>query len=216
MEKKKKGSGKVLIVIGAVLVVLAVAIVSVGTYFEGVLNTYVGMGEAKVVAKPGSENWDSEYYKTDYKTAEEIDKAAKDTTRRIAEEGITLMKNNGVLPLAGSESVSLFGRRSVDTVWGGTGSGAGDAGQCTPIAEAFTAQGFKVNDTLTKLYADNLDKVELGYNSMDKLSAMTYYIGEFPMTYYTGAVTGSYASYKDAAIVVFGRQGGEGIDLSTD
>ena len=216
MEKKKKGSGKVLIAIGAVLVALAVAIVSVGTYFEGVLNTYVGMGEAKVVAKPGSENWDSEYYKADKPTADEVDVIAKDVTKRIAEEGITLMKNNGVLPLAGNESVSLFGRRSVDTVWGGTGSGAGDAGQCTPIAEAFTAQGFKVNDTLTKLYADNLDKVPTGYNAMDKLPALTFYIGEFPMSYYTGAVTGSYASYKDAAFVVIGRSGGEGMDLSTD
>ena len=216
MEKKKKGSGKVLIAIGAVLVALAVAVVSVGMYFEGVLNTYVGMGEAKVVAKPGSENWDSEYYKADKPTADEVDVIAKDVTKRIAEEGITLMKNNGVLPLAGNESVSLFGRRSVDTVWGGTGSGAGDAGQCTPIAEAFTAQGFKVNDTLTKLYADNLDKVPTGYNAMDKLPALTFYIGEFPMSYYTGAVTGSYASYKDAAFVVIGRSGGEGMDLSTD
>ena len=216
MEKKKKGSGKVLIAIGAVLVALAVAIVSVGMYFEGVLNTYVGMGEAKVVAKPGSENWDSEYYKADKPTADEVDVIAKDVTKRIAEEGITLMKNNGILPLAGNESVSLFGRRSVDTVWGGTGSGAGDASQCTPIAEAFTAQGFKVNDTLTKLYADNLDKVPTGYNAMDKLPALTFYIGEFPMSYYTGAVTGSYASYKDAAFVVIGRSGGEGMDLSTD
>ena len=217
MEKKKKqGSGKLLIVVGAVLVALAVAIVSVGTYFEGVLNTYVGMGEAKVVAKPGSENWDSTYYTADKPTADEVDKIAKDTTLRIAEEGITLMKNNGVLPLMGGESVSLFGRRSVDTVWGGTGSGAGDANQCTPIADAFTAQGFKVNDTLTKLYADNLDKVATGYNAMDKLAALTYYIGEFPMSYYTAAVTGSYASYKDAAIVVIGRQGGEGMDLCTD
>ena len=215
-KKKKKGSGKLLIIVGAVLVALAVAIVSVGMYFEGVLNTYVGMGEAKVVQKPGSENWDSAYYKTDYKTAEEIDAAAKDTTKRIAEEGITLMKNNGVLPLAGNESVSLFGRRSVDTVWGGSGSGAGDANQCTPIADAFTAQGFKVNDTLTKLYADNLDKVEVGFNAMDKLSALTYYIGEFPMSYYTASVTGSYASYKDAGIVVIGRSGGEGMDFSTD
>ena len=98
-KKKKKGSGKLLIVIGAVLVALAVAMVSVGTYFEGVLNTYVGMGEAKVVAKPGSENWDSTYYKADKPSADEADKIAKDVTKRIAEEGITLMKNNGILPL---------------------------------------------------------------------------------------------------------------------
>lgn len=217
MEKKKKqGSGKLLITIGCVLVALAIIITGAGTYFSGVLDTYIGLGEAKVVAKPGSENWDTEYYKADAADSDGVDAIAKDVTKRIAEEGITLLKNNGVLPLAGSESLSLFGRRSVDTAWGGTGSGAGDAAQCTPIADALTAQGFKVNDTLTKLYADNLDKVELGYGAMDKLSATTYYIGEFPMTYYTAAVTGSYASYKDAALVVLGRQGGEGMDFSTD
>ena len=215
-KKKKKGSGKLLITLGAVLIVLAMAITGAGTYFSGVLDTYVGMGEAKVVQKPGSESWDTNYYTADHKNADETDVAAKDVTKRIAEEGITLMKNNGVLPLGGSESVSLFGRRSVDTVWGGTGSGAGDAGQCIPIAEAFTAQGFKVNDTLTKLYADNLENVATGYNAMDKTHALSFYIGEFPMSYYTASVTGSYASYKDAAIVVFGRVGGEGMDLCTD
>ena len=215
-KKKKKGSGKALIAIGAVLVLLAMIITGGGTYFSGVLDTYIGMGEAKVVSKPGSENWDSEYYSTGFKTVDEIDAHAKDVTKRIAEEGITLLKNNGALPMKGSENVSFFGRRSVDTVWGGTGSGAGDAGQCTSIADAFTAQGFKVNDTLTKLYADNLDKVATGYNAMDKLGALTYYIGEFPMSYYTSAVTGSYAKYHDAAFVVIGRQGGEGMDLSTD
>ena len=215
-KKKKKGSGKLLIAIGCVLVALAVLVTAASSFFAGVLDTYVGMGEAKTVMKPGSENWDTAYYKSSFATPDEVDAHAKDVTKRIAEEGITLMKNNGVLPLAGTESVSLFGRRSVDTVWGGTGSGAGDAGQCTPIADALTAQGFKVNDSLTKLYADNLDKVELGYNAMDKLSATTYYIGEFPMSYYNAAVTGSYAGYKDAAFIVIGRAGGEGLDLCTD
>ena len=215
-KKKKKGSGKGMIAIGCVLLALAVLITGASSFFAGVLDTYVGMGEAKIVTKPGSENWDTAYYASDKTDAEGVDAIAKDVTKRTAEEGITLMKNNGLLPLKGSESVSFFGRRSVDTVWGGTGSGAGDAGQCTPLADAFTAQGFKVNDTLTKLYADNLGNVEIGYNAMDKLSATSYYIGEFPMSYYTGAVTGSYANYHDAAIIVIGRQGGEGLDLTTD
>ena len=114
------------------------------------------------------------------------------------------------------QKISVFGRRSVDTVWGGTGSGSGDAGQCTPISEALTNAGYTLNDTLTKLYTGNLDKVEVASNTMDKLYAMTYYIGEFPQSYYTASVTGSYANYHDAAVVVLGRQGGEGMDFTTD
>ena len=66
------------------------------------------------------------------------------------------------------------------------------------------------------MYADNLDQVEIGTNTMDKLSGMTYYIGEFPSSYYTDAIQNTYDSYHDAAIVVFGRQGGEGMDFGTD
>ena len=226
-KEKRRGGGRAasraLKAVGAVFMVLAVVITGAGSYFSGVLDTYAGLGEAKLVSKPGSENWDTAYYSTDYASAEEIDAAAKETTKTIAGEGVTLLKNeNQTLPLrtaatGGSDlSVSLFGRRSVDTVWGGTGSGAGDAAQCTSLADALTDAGYKVNDTLLQMYTDNLENVEVAFNSMDKLGSMTYYIGEFPQSYYDSTVTGSYASYGDAAIVVFGRQGGEGMDFCTD
>lgn len=223
-KKSKRGAaGKAMTAGGAVALALAVGITGAGNFFSGVLDTYAGMGEAKVVQKPGSENWDTQYYATDYSSAEEIDKAAKETTKTIAGEGITLLKNtDNTLPLrtaatGGTEQkISVFGRRSVDTVWGGTGSGSGDAGQCTPITEALTKAGYSVNDTLTKLYTDNLDKVEVASNTMDKLYSMTYYIGEFPQSYYNASVTSSYANYHDAAVVVLGRQGGEGMDFATD
>ena len=48
-----------LISISAVLVALAVIVTEACSYFSGVLDTYVGLGEAKVVQKPGGENWDT-------------------------------------------------------------------------------------------------------------------------------------------------------------
>jgi beta-glucosidase len=223
-KKKKKGSlSKLFYAIAALLLVIALVATIACQYFSGVLDVYVGLGEAIVTVKEGAENWDSTYYTTDYSSAEEIDVAAKATTKEIASEGITLMKNsNNTLPLKTSatggtdQKISLFGRRSVDTVWGGNGSGAGDASQCTSLSDALTAAGYQVNPTLTSLYADNLDQVEVSSYAMDNLSSTTYYIGEFPQSYYTASVTGSYSSYQDAAIVVFGRQGGEGMDFCTD
>ena len=210
-------ASRILYIFAVVFLILAVAATSAATYFSGVLDTYIGVGEPIVKIKEGAENWDSEYYSTDYPSAEAIDSAAKATTKEIAGEGITLLKNReNALPLAAPASISLFGRRSVDTVLGGTGSGAGDAKQCISLKDALTAAGYQVNDSLIKMYSDNLSKVELGVNTMDKLSGMTYYIGEFPQSYYTADITGTYSGFGDAAIVVFGRQGGEGMDFCTD
>ena len=41
--------------------------------------------------------------------------------RKIAEEGIVLLKNEGVLPLGG-EKVAVFGRTQLDLIKCGTGS----------------------------------------------------------------------------------------------
>ena len=215
-KKTKKGSGRVFTVIACILLVLLI-IANIGAnYFSRVLDVYVGLGEATITTKEGAENWDTEYYSLDSKTAEEADKVAKDVTLRIAEEGIVLMKNeNAALPMP-TGAVTLLGRRSVETVFGGTGSGAGDEGQCTPLSDALTQVGFQVNPTLLDLYKNNLDKVPVAKTTMDKASDMTYYIGEFPQSYFTDEVTASYTSYGDAAILVFGRQGGEGMDFCTD
>ena len=43
--------------------------------------------------------------------------------RKIGVEGIVLLKNNGVLPLAGDDKVAVFGVHQIEYVKGGTGSG---------------------------------------------------------------------------------------------
>lgn len=43
--------------------------------------------------------------------------------RKLAAEGIVLLKNEGLLPLAVSAPVALFGNGAVQTIKGGTGSG---------------------------------------------------------------------------------------------
>lgn len=217
-KPKGKRRGKVSVVLGGAFLVLA-ALVFVGTnMFSGVLDAYVGRGQMTVSHKPGSENWDTAYYKNDYASGDEATSAAREVTRKIAEEGITLLKNNdGTLPIKGdSPKVTLLGRRSVDTIIGGTGSGSGDASQATSLVDALTNEGFQVNTTVTDMYSANLDSVPTANNQMDDPSKQTYYIGEFPQSYYSGEVLSSFADYNDAAIVVLGRQGGEGVDFSTN
>ena len=49
---------------------------------------------------------------------------ASDLCVDIAEEGIVLLQNDGLLPLTKDSNVNLFGWDSVFPVYGGTGSGA--------------------------------------------------------------------------------------------
>ena len=174
-KKAKKGSLRLAArIIAIVLLVLLVAANIGANYFSRVLDVYVGLGEATITTKEGAENWDTEYYTLDSKTAEEADRVAKDVTLRIAQEGIVLMKNeNAALPMDAG-AVTLLGRRSVETVFGGTGSGAGDEGQCTPLSDALTQAGFQVNPTLLNLYQSNLDKVPVAKTTMDDAAKMTY------------------------------------------
>ena len=220
--KKKRGISRVTIPIICVLVAITVALnAAANSTLSGILDAYIGRGEMKIETKAGAENWDTTYYDQDSTNAEDADRVAKDITLRTAEEGITLLKNEGsTLPLntAAEKNVTLLGRRSVQTVFGGTGSGAGDTNQCVGIADALTAAGFQVNPTVLAMYQNSLDKVPVAdpASAMDKAEKQTYYIGEFPQSYFTDEIVSSYTNYRDAAIVVFGRQGGEGMDFSTD
>lgn len=218
-KDRKRGIGRITIPIIALLLVFLLVGNIACVMLSGILDVYIGRGEMIISHVEGSENWDTEYYKSEYATAEEADAFAKQTTVAIAEEGIVLMKNdNAALPLnLDSEgAVTLLGRRSVDNVMGGTGSGAGDTYQCTLLADALTQSGFQVNPTLVELYTVNLNNVPVQKTNMDNPQSTTYYIGEFPQSYYTDNVTSSYAAYNGAAILVFGRQGGEGLDFATD
>ena len=219
-KPKKHGIGRVTIPIICLLLVILIGLnVVANTSVSSILDAYIGRGEMIISTKVGAESWDTDYYAPDSLTAEDADVVAKDVTLHTAQEGIVLMKNeNAALPLdvSAEKAVTLLGRRSVQTVFGGTGSGAGDEGQCTRMADALTGAGFSVNAKVVGMYQDNLDKVPVAATVMDDATKTTYYIGEFPQSYFTEDITASYADYSDAAIVVFGRQGGEGMDFCTD
>lgn len=63
-------------------------------------------------------------YGSDYElySAEEQKRIA--VTRAMVEEGMVLLENNGVLPLAPGEKVSIFGQAQINFLVGGSGSGA--------------------------------------------------------------------------------------------
>lgn len=226
-KKGKKKLGKIILAIFLVLV-LIVNIASV--IFESHANLYLGTGEMIIQKSEGSENWVSEYYANDYKDATKISAAAGDLVTSITDEGFVLLKNNGVLPLASSAKLTLLGRGSVDSVYGGSGSGSSSSEGLIDLKLGLNNAGFDVNgtvyDLLNKFASFKMEQGVFGpskvYDNpkssivMDNPEASTYMIGEMPVSQYTTEALDSFKVYGDAAVVTISRPAGEGGDLAQD
>ena len=173
------------------------------------------------------QNVKGDYYST-FGSKNEVVEAGNDLNERISEEGFVLMKNEGnVLPLAttvreGRNSrqtkVSVFGKASTNLLIGGSGSGSGNTAGAATIKGSLEAAGYDVNDTLWDWYSSEAS----GANSYPRISGdqVTHGLATIETTteeFNAGKSTfeSSLSDYKDAAVVVFARQGGEGIDLPT-
>ena len=136
--------------------------------------------------------------------------------QQIIGEGVTLLSNNGVLPLTGkSIKVNLLGQRAYDPVYGGTGSGSGDSSSAITLMQALNENGFEVNPAVDKagVYKSagkSDDGAGMGFSESElelKDPDLSKYTGE--------ASFESMKEFSDIAILVFGRAGGEGNDLTS-
>ena len=202
---------------------LVINLVLTQNYFlYNTLNSVFG-GEIRVLASGDPEQY--KYYEADYENKAEVLKAANALNEEIVEEGIVLLKNDGAgkaLPLKTPMSdesvtekprVSVFGKNSVNLVYGGSGSGEASASNAATIYDSLTAAGYEYNPELKKFYESSESGTGRPKNpGMGDILA-GFATGETPLSAY-GEVRKSYASdYKDAAIVVLSRIGGEGYDL---
>ncbi|MDR1218745.1 MAG: glycoside hydrolase family 3 C-terminal domain-containing protein [Treponema sp.] len=239
MEKKKMNNKKFLImwsVILGLVFILAAGVTIVSGVFHATITMYFGGQKYRIVGEAG--DVDTEYFKKAYASPEAAQAAAKDLTVTIEEEGIVLLKNSAqALPLPSGSRISVFGRTAVDIVYGGSGSGNVDTSTAATMESSLTKAGFQVNPALLAFYKERSEQPgpQIGTGSvffggqpiyfqpyrhaaiqMDLPEVSAYHIGEVALDEYTPEVRESYANYHDAAIVIFGRGGGEGGDLSRD
>ena len=156
-------------------------------------------------------------YATTTGSKEEAKQQGADLTRTIAEEGIVLLKNDdGALPLAEGAKISVFGKNSVNIVFGGSGSGGGDSSESKTLYESLELAGFDCNPTLKAFYEDDSKsgsprdsnpKIENNGNSSIVATETPY------DSLVSNQIPDSYSAYSDAALIVFSRIGGEGFDL---
>ncbi|WOF23560.1 glycoside hydrolase family 3 N-terminal domain-containing protein [Microbacterium betulae] len=206
-------------------VVAFVAIVAVGAnvaigMFRGAIESYMGTGTYVVSNTAEGEQLDTTYNEAGYATEGEAKAASAELVEDIADEGMTLLKNNGALPL-GTGAVTLLGRGAADPVYGGSGSGTADTRTAVDIRRGLENAGFTVNDTVYEelaAFAEANPASEGGRTNivMDKPEESNYDIGEMPVSDYSQDALDSFAEYGDAGVVVIGRGGGEGGDLATN
>ena len=215
--KSKRVVGWGISTLAFVIVIVAANIVST-VVLPDLINGVLG-GERAIV----DENNKFQHFKPDFENKEQALDNGNAITQQICEEGMVLLKNeNDALPLAQGAKISIFGKNSVNLVYGGSGSAAPT--QTVPLKTIYDSlgkdeggAGFECNPALKSFYEDNSrsgngrsanPKMEHGDEGISILET-----GETDVDNYPSDVTSSYAQYNDAALVVFSRIAGENWDL---
>ena len=151
---KNKGF-KIWLIVTVILVVLLLAVNIIATQWLMVSKTLdqvfggpeaIATGDGAVLFTNTQAGNDLEYYDVGSGLSEKADalNAANDLNKKICEEGTVLLKNeNSVLPLAEGTKVSVFGKNSVNLVYGGSGSASSDRTGAKTIFESLDAAGIK-------------------------------------------------------------------------
>ena len=138
--------------------------------------------------------------------------------QETGEEGMVLVKNNGLLPLKSDvTSLNVFGWASAHPVFSGTGSAAsGDVAEPIDIITSLNNAGYATNEELTKMYEDYGKDYWGGSRPVINMTTQDWSLPEPTTEYYTDAVMKNAASFSDTAVIVIARSGGENADLPGD
>lgn len=220
MEKKLKMNSRkfntIWTAVVAILLVLAIAATILMNFFSLSMEIFLGRGEMVTTVNPAMENADTKFYED---IATDLDAQSDAVALKIAEEGIVLMKNDGVLPLEKGSNVTPFGYRYISPVYGGTGSGSVNANSSRistargALAEYFTVNS-EMENVMTNAKARGMSATE--YESPDEKGGFQGAVAKI-INYDPSIYNGHEDSCKGTTGIVFiGRAGGEGRDVCAD
>ncbi len=133
------------------------------------------------------------------------------TVQKVGEEGVVLLKNDGLLPLTDTRKLNVFGWASTNPLYGGTGSGSSDSSTAVSILQSLKDAGFETNDGLSAMYREyRADRPTIAMASQD------WTLPEPPVSVYNDDMIEATKEFSDTAVIVIGRSGGEGADLPMD
>ncbi len=143
------------------------------------------------------------YINGTYYTDNEI--AHDQVAREVAEESYVLLKNDGVLPIAKSGKIALFGNGATGTMKGGIGSGIVNMRERDWIDTAFADAGYEI--TTPAAYSEAVGRGSVATGFLGDQEAV-----DVPLT----DEWIEEAKAADTAIYVIARTAGEGADRQLD
>jgi len=138
--------------------------------------------------------------------------------RKAAADGMVLLKNNGVLPMKGIQNVALFGLNAYKSIAGGTGSGNVNKPYIRHIDEGLAAAGFNLDPKISSLYRSYREYMDAEHENAPIIKGQALggdlFLGEgvLPEMAVREQVVKNSIARNDAAVVVIGRNAGEGDD----
>ncbi len=204
------------------LLVLSIVGMDCMNGYAGTINQALGIQTSKIVNE-GDASQDTTYYESEYGklNPENLQKLIEDTYTQAVqeeEEGAVLLRNeNQALPLSSEETrVTLFGHAVAQPLYKNASAGSkGYQGEYNiDLYQALTDAGFAVNDTLYDAY--KASETVRGTGAYDFVTGTTSVksMGEEPISFYTDELKASWEEdFNDVAIVMFAREGGEGMEL---
>lgn len=208
-----------------VTIVVLALLITATILLSGILRSIVGtvLGGPGPIQREGV----TAIYKSDYDSKQASKEAGDALNVEIAEEGFTLLSNEGnVLPLrsvkskndatASKPKISVFGKNSTNLVLSGSGSGGITGESAATLYVALEDGGYEINPTLKSFYEGSRSGSSRSSNpatASGTAESPTLDIGETPRANYGLDEYTSMREYKDAAIVVISRIGGESFDL---
>jgi len=207
---------KILTVIAATFLCIFIAGLDIAVSNSAIINYNLGIKTYKIV-KGDDNDEDTEYFSTDYKDdLDGLNTYVEAVCKEVEGEGLVLLRNdNNALPLPTNAKVSCFAQGSVILNYNTSGSSSTSVTGFPTLKEALEQNSFAVNSALWDRY-DTLT-TRASEPRRRRLSNFIYKTNEAFWSEVTESaeVVNSFSQYGDAAIVVFARNSGEGVDIST-
>ena len=185
------------------------------TKFDNIFEKFFGAEPSSL--KGDTFGADTNYYKSDFGSASELYAYEEKKVAEIVQEGITLLENDGLLPLAEGTKLSIFSHSSVDLVSGGSGSGSGSFELTKDLKSGLENAGLDVNDSLWSFYKSGAgSSYKRGIGVVNYGADLDWSINECPLDVITRDTSLVNTFEGTVAMFVLSRTGGEGGDEARD